>query len=147
MSDEVVKLSPLQMFAQARRIVGVNALTIRYGERPDVVTIDPERVIVVLSRELFADIPGGVKVTHRGLRWLTFNLNKSTGRWIEAEPVIVMNKLTTPEIHVSYGAKSAEDQVEQRAFEDMCYRPGTPACPMDNLPRQRQGFPPPRRGQ
>lgn len=140
------RLSPFQLLARARRIVGDGALSMRYGERPDVVRVGPQRVDVVLSVEKWVPIPGGMKVTHRGLRWLGFDLDEATGQWVPAEPVVILNRLTEPELHKSYGVKSVEEQAEQRAFEEMCYRPGTSSCPMDNVPRQRQGFPPPRRG-
>lgn len=144
-TEDLSRLSPFQLLARARAIVGRDALVMRYGERPDMVRMDPERVVVVLSAERGVDIPGGMKVTHRGLRWLTFDLDATTGKWVQAEPVDIMNRLPEPEFHMSYGVKTIAEQAERRAHEDMCYRPGTSACPMDNLPRQRQGFPPPGR--
>lgn len=144
MTEADDNLSPFQLLKRARSIVGERALALRYGERPDVVTMDPERVTVVLFVEKGVDVRGGMKITHRGLRWLTFNLNKSTGEWDQAEPVYVLNPLPEPELHLSFGVVTPEDYEDKRVFEDLCYRPGTSSCPMDNFARRSQDVPGPR---
>jgi hypothetical protein len=102
------------------------------------VEVTPDRIVVVLSSVRMRDVRGGTEITHRGLRWYTFD--KVDGRWQMAEPVEILNRLSEPERHMSYGVVPADEYEAKRNWEDMCYRPGTRNCPMDNIPRQRQGY-------
>ncbi|MFD5451620.1 MULTISPECIES: hypothetical protein [Streptomyces] len=110
----------------------------RYGDTPDVVEVSPDRIVVVLSTMRMRDVRGGMEITHKGLRWYTINL--VDGTWVMDEPVEIENKLPEPERHMSYGVTPADEHEAKRNWEEMCYRPGTPSCPMDNIPRQRQGY-------
>lgn len=135
-----MKRTNWQLLADARRQLREHhkVITPAYGDQPDMVEVTADRIVVVLSTSRMVDVRGGSKITHRGLKWFTFH--KVDGTWVMDDPVIVENKLAEPELHMSFGVKSAIEQVAQRDWEDMCHRPGTSNCPMDNLPRQRQGY-------
>lgn len=134
-------LTKLQLLGRASEITGRPTLRrLRRGESPSVVTLGLDRIDVVLSVERAVDITGGMKVTHRGVRWLVFHRDPATDTWIAQAPTETLVPLQKPEYHMSFGVVTEAEYNERRAHEAMCYRPGTPSCPMDNFPRQRQGY-------
>lgn len=140
MTDEA-RLSPLQKLARASAITGRAYLRrLRRGESPSTVTLDEDRIDVVLSVQRCVDVTGGMKITHKGVRWFVFHRDPATDAWIAQEPVETLVKLDKPEYHLSYGVVPESEYHEKRAYEDLCYRPGTASCPLDSLPRQRQGY-------
>ena len=126
--------SPLQKFADARRILGVTALPMRDDERPKQVVIADRCITVILSVARWSPVRGGVKVTHRGERWLSFEWNDCDQRWVKVVVSDTTARLVEPELHLS-SAPSEAEQVAREAHEAMCYRPGTRSYPMDGPAR------------
>lgn len=127
--------TPLQMFAEARRIVGVASLPMRQGERATHVSIAKDAISVVLSVETWRDVRGGVKVTHRGTKILLFTRQCNTSRWRVEVLMDELNKLETPVYMLSLD-ESELDQLERKKHERMCYRPGNNRYPMDGPVRR-----------
>lgn len=68
-------------------------------------------------------------VTRRGYTMFNF-VRQSDGSWLHPEPVTFWHEDREPEVYVTF-AREAQEYLEQREYEAMCYRPGTPQSPMD----------------
>lgn len=127
----------LRKFTQARRIVGLTALPLRDEERPHRVVITDSVITVLLSVERWAPVRGGVKITHRGQRWLSFERDACKGLWQKVVVSDTTTRLPEPELWLSQADDVAE-QASRAEHEAMCYRPGTRNFPLDGPIRLAQ---------
>lgn len=93
-----------------------------------------DKILISVNRARVVEKKNELMVTQRGYTMWTFykQRNEATGRteWRYPEPVTYWHEDFTPEVHKTY-VTCAEEHIDQRAWEALCYRPGTPDSPMD----------------
>lgn len=122
MTDNQAERSPLQKFADARRIVGPVMLPMLDSERPTQVVITDRVITVILSVERWHPVRGGVKITHRGVKWLSFERKECTDAWRKVVVNDSTERLAEPLLCLS-SVDTEADQLARLAHEAM-YRSG-----------------------
>lgn len=100
-------------------------------------TLVTDDLVIVLIKTADTRRSGGACVIgRRGQKRVT--MTRTGGAWTRPETVIVWDDTDTTTRVVSDLPNTSP--TERTAWENLCYRPGTPANPRDSYTRELQGY-------
>lgn len=129
-------MNAYQALAYVRRTTGTS---IRLGVLEEVADykITDSKITVLVRRAEVESRRNGLVCKRTGVTLYTFTLTE-VGTWKSESPFTCWDD-DDPVLHTS-STRTEADRRASREWADLCYRPGTPADPMDNLDRKLQGY-------
>lgn len=128
-------LTPYQELAAIQKMTGV-AVKLQQFETLQACMVTDSMVIILINTYKFRSSKGTYTIIARGLKRVT--IDRTAGSWgIPTVAVIWADDYVPHEIRSFVSDTSPE---ERRAWEELCYRPGTASDPRDSYAREQQGY-------